>query len=156
MCGRFTQKSPPNQLGLKIASLTEPTPASPRYNAAPGQEHSGRLRFRCRKRTGRCGREERGELAEIAVSEVAARGIFQGAVVMPAFFANALSGFDSRDADRSNLLPICYLWEKQLAQKREKSLKRLVGARGFEPPTPSPPDWCANQAALRSVLDVFL
>jgi hypothetical protein len=31
-----------------------------------------------------------------------------------------------------------------------KLLKRLVGARGFEPPTPSPPDWCANQAALRS------
>ena len=29
-------------------------------------------------------------------------------------------------------------------------LKRLVGARGFEPPTPSPPDWCANQTALRS------
>ena len=29
-------------------------------------------------------------------------------------------------------------------------VKILVGARGFEPPTPSPPDWCANQAALRS------
>jgi hypothetical protein len=29
-------------------------------------------------------------------------------------------------------------------------LCKLVGARGFEPPTPSPPDWCANQAALRS------
>ena len=26
----------------------------------------------------------------------------------------------------------------------------LVGAAGFEPTTPSPPDWCANQAALRS------
>ena len=26
----------------------------------------------------------------------------------------------------------------------------LVGAAGFEPATPSPPDWCANQAALRS------
>jgi hypothetical protein len=33
-------------------------------------------------------------------------------------------------------------------------LKSLVGARGFEPPTPSPPDWCANQAALRSVHNV--
>jgi len=28
-------------------------------------------------------------------------------------------------------------------------LKLMVGARGFEPPTPSPPDWCANRAALR-------
>ena len=26
----------------------------------------------------------------------------------------------------------------------------LVGAAGFEPTTPSPPDWCANQAAPRS------
>jgi hypothetical protein len=26
---------------------------------------------------------------------------------------------------------------------------KMVGARGFEPPTPSPPDWCANRAALR-------
>ena len=25
----------------------------------------------------------------------------------------------------------------------------MVGARGFEPPTPGPPDQCANQAALR-------
>jgi hypothetical protein len=31
-----------------------------------------------------------------------------------------------------------------------KSLKQLVGAGRFELPTPSPPDWCANQAALRS------
>ncbi len=28
-------------------------------------------------------------------------------------------------------------------------LSPLVGARGFEPPTPRPPVWCANQAALR-------
>ena len=26
----------------------------------------------------------------------------------------------------------------------------MVGAGRFELPTPSPPDWCANQAALRS------
>ena len=26
----------------------------------------------------------------------------------------------------------------------------MVGAAGFEPTTPSPPDWCANQAAPRS------
>src|ERR1700743_1628238 len=26
----------------------------------------------------------------------------------------------------------------------------LVGAAGFEPTTPSPPDWCANQGAPRS------
>ena len=25
----------------------------------------------------------------------------------------------------------------------------LVGAAGFEPTTPSPPDWCANRAAPR-------
>ena len=31
----------------------------------------------------------------------------------------------------------------------------LVGAGRFELPTPSPPDWCANQAALRSVLAVM-
>jgi hypothetical protein len=40
--------------------------------------------------------------------------------------------------------------ETHLRQMPSKSLKILVGARGFEPPTPSPPDWCANQAALRS------
>ena len=39
MCGRFTQKSAPNDLGLKIANLIEPAPALARYNAAPGQEH---------------------------------------------------------------------------------------------------------------------
>ena len=32
-----------------------------------------------------------------------------------------------------------------------KSLENMVGARGFEPPTPGPPDQCANQAALRPV-----
>ena len=26
----------------------------------------------------------------------------------------------------------------------------MVGAAGFEPATPSPPDWCANQTAPRS------
>jgi hypothetical protein len=34
-----------------------------------------------------------------------------------------------------------------------KSLILLVGAPGFEPGTPSPPDWCANRAALRSEPD---
>src|SRR6266436_2987036 len=29
-------------------------------------------------------------------------------------------------------------------------IPRVVGAAGFEPATPSPPDWCANRAALRS------
>jgi hypothetical protein len=28
-------------------------------------------------------------------------------------------------------------------------LSALVGAAGFEPTTPSPPDWCANRAAPR-------
>ena len=38
MCGRITQKSPPNQLGLQIVSLIEPLHVPPRYNGAPGQE----------------------------------------------------------------------------------------------------------------------
>jgi len=38
MCGRITQKSPPDQLGLSIVSLVEPLDAPPRYNGAPGQE----------------------------------------------------------------------------------------------------------------------
>jgi putative SOS response-associated peptidase YedK len=38
MCGRITQKSPPNQLALKIASLVEPLHVPPRYNGSPGQE----------------------------------------------------------------------------------------------------------------------
>jgi putative SOS response-associated peptidase YedK len=42
MCGRITQKSHPQVLGLKIVNLIEPlfvdnTP--PRYNGSPGQEH---------------------------------------------------------------------------------------------------------------------
>ena len=36
------------------------------------------------------------------------------------------------------------------AQRSRRSLISLVGAGRFELPTPSPPDWCANQAALRS------
>jgi putative SOS response-associated peptidase YedK len=39
MCGRITQKSPPNQLGLGIVSLIEPLHVPPRYNGSPGQEH---------------------------------------------------------------------------------------------------------------------
>jgi putative SOS response-associated peptidase YedK len=43
MCGRITQKSPPDQLGLEIATLIEPLEADDRlagrYNGAPGQRH---------------------------------------------------------------------------------------------------------------------
>ena len=39
---------------------------------------------------------------------------------------------------------------KQFRFNLHKPLKVLVGAAGFEPATPSPPDWCANQAAPRS------
>ena len=42
MCGRITQKSNPNVLGLRIVNLVEPLYAGntpPRYNGAPGQEH---------------------------------------------------------------------------------------------------------------------
>ena len=33
-----------------------------------------------------------------------------------------------------------------------KAWSLIVGARGFEPPTPRPPVWCANQAALRPAI----
>ena len=39
MCGRFTQKSSPRQLGIGIAKSVEQAPTTPRFNAAPGQEH---------------------------------------------------------------------------------------------------------------------
>jgi putative SOS response-associated peptidase YedK len=41
MCGRITQKSDPQRLGLglTIVTLIEPLQAPPRYNGAPGQEH---------------------------------------------------------------------------------------------------------------------
>jgi hypothetical protein len=38
------------------------------------------------------------------------------------------------------------------SERRLNRLILLVGAAGFEPATPSPPDWCANRAALRSAL----
>ena len=43
MCGRITQRSPPDQLGLRITMGTPDDPRvtglPPRYNGAPGQEH---------------------------------------------------------------------------------------------------------------------
>jgi putative SOS response-associated peptidase YedK len=43
MCGRITQKSPPNQLGLKIVDVVEPgqevNNPTPRFNGSPGQDH---------------------------------------------------------------------------------------------------------------------
>jgi hypothetical protein len=39
---------------------------------------------------------------------------------------------------------------KHACQFALRCLISLVGAPGFEPGTPSPPDWCANRAALRS------
>lgn len=41
MCGRITQKSNPQLLGLKTATLIEPLdePPAPRFNGAPGQQH---------------------------------------------------------------------------------------------------------------------
>src|SRR5215510_12938326 len=35
----------------------------------------------------------------------------------------------------------------------DNSMIYLVGAAGFEPTTPSPPDWCANRAAPRPDLN---
>jgi putative SOS response-associated peptidase YedK len=41
MCGRITQKSDPQKLGLRLTTVTliEPLQTLPRYNGAPGQEH---------------------------------------------------------------------------------------------------------------------
>jgi len=41
MCGRITQKSDSQRLGLGLTrtNLIEPLQAPPRYNGAPGQEH---------------------------------------------------------------------------------------------------------------------
>ena len=41
MCGRITQKSNPNRLGLGLTTVTliEPLTVPPRYNGAPGQDH---------------------------------------------------------------------------------------------------------------------
>lgn len=43
MCGRITQRSPPDQLGLRITTGTPDDPrvkdVPPRYNGAPGQEY---------------------------------------------------------------------------------------------------------------------
>jgi putative SOS response-associated peptidase YedK len=41
MCGRITQKSNPNRLGLGLTTVTlvEPLQLPPRYNGAPGQDH---------------------------------------------------------------------------------------------------------------------
>jgi putative SOS response-associated peptidase YedK len=41
MCGRITQKSNPQRLGLGLTTtnLIEPLQAPPRYNGAPGQDH---------------------------------------------------------------------------------------------------------------------
>jgi hypothetical protein len=41
--------------------------------------------------------------------------------------------------------------EAPVLKFKRKVAQSLVGAAGFEPTTPSPPDWCANQAAPRSV-----
>src|SRR5262249_55679991 len=47
-------------------------------------------------------------------------------------------------------LPRLFSWEDRWAKKYDKCLILLVGAARFELATPSPPDWCANRAALRS------
>src|SRR3979490_459357 len=46
--------------------------------------------------------------------------------------------------------PMAFLWELERYNKSCKLLILLVGAPRFELGTPSPPDWCANRAALRS------
>ena len=49
------------------------------------------------------------------------------------------------------LRPMCVLYRfRRLLDDSLSYCFYLVGAGRFELPTPSPPDWCANQAALRS------
>src|SRR5262245_33819288 len=50
----------------------------------------------------------------------------------------------------SHGLPSANFWEDWHVKNRLKPLILLVGAPRFELGTPSPPDWCANRAALRS------
>src|SRR5262245_54900659 len=47
-------------------------------------------------------------------------------------------------------LPRRLFWVDGSTINPDNYLILLVGAGRFELPTPSPPDWCANQAALRS------
>src|SRR5262249_40205760 len=49
-----------------------------------------------------------------------------------------------------HVLPIAIFRETAAIQKCKGCLILLVGAARFELATPSPPDWCANRAALRS------
>ena len=50
----------------------------------------------------------------------------------------------------SHALPRADFWEWSRSNVQRKRLIWLVGAPRFELGTPSPPDWCANRAALRS------
>ena len=50
----------------------------------------------------------------------------------------------------SHVLPNAHFWEAISDETPTKYLILLVGAPRFELGTPSPPDWCANRAALRS------
>ena len=62
------------------------------------------------------------------------------------------SGFDFSDGNRNaelNVPPRAHDLGERLP------LAIMVGAERFELSTPSPPDWCANQAAPRSVLAVI-
>src|SRR5262249_22062531 len=54
-------------------------------------------------------------------------------------------GRRARGESDFSLLQLCPRQEAKLCP-----VAMVVGAPGFEPGTPSPPDWCANRAALRS------
>ncbi len=69
--------------------------------------------------------------------------------------ANPPGPIDPHGAPRSGstrpiLVPAQYPEAFQRFIDETKCLIGLVGAERFELSTPSPPDWCANQAALRS------
>src|SRR5260221_12437984 len=49
-----------------------------------------------------------------------------------------------------SLMPAGRERANRAAQMTNVGANLMVGAPGFEPGTPSPPDWCANRAALRS------
>ena len=61
-----------------------------------------------------------------------------------------LSTFGVLPGDRPVIVPNHFSGDDRQIYRWAKPLICLVGAARFELATPSPPDWCANRAALRS------
>ena len=92
----------------------------------------------------------------------AARGVCRGAILAPASYPSSHARSRARprapcgfrnfrgSAAGAALLSICSPGRFLESKLSKKCLVLLVGAARFELATPSPPDWCANRAALRS------